>query len=55
MLGQHQLGQYLSRACVDERAQPVDAVGAALNQQLDQFRGAELPEDDRTFLLARRA
>jgi serine phosphatase RsbU (regulator of sigma subunit)/pSer/pThr/pTyr-binding forkhead associated (FHA) protein len=53
MLGQHQLGQYLSRACVEERAQPIDAVGAALNKQLDQFRGAELPEDDRTFLLAR--
>ena len=52
MLGQDKLGQELGRIVVAERGGGVGAMSGALMQTLDNFRGAELPEDDRTFLLA---
>ncbi|MFT3764890.1 MAG: PP2C family protein-serine/threonine phosphatase [Minicystis sp.] len=55
MLGQDRLGQELARICGTFRAQGMEAVREGLMTALDAFRGDEPPEDDRTFLLARRA
>jgi serine phosphatase RsbU (regulator of sigma subunit) len=54
MLGQEQLGKHLGRICVERRAQGAEAMREGLMDALDTFRGDEPPEDDRTFLLARR-
>lgn len=55
MLGQARLGKELGQVVVAKRSEGVEAIRAGLMRALDAYRGAELPEDDRTFLLARRA
>jgi hypothetical protein len=54
MLGQEGLGQELVRICTARRGQGAEAIRAALMDKLEDFRAGELPEDDRTFLIARR-
>jgi len=54
MLGQEGLGQELVRICAARRGQGAEAIRVALMEKLEDFRAGELPEDDRTFLIARR-
>lgn len=53
-LGVERLGAELCRAAVARARDPVEATGEALLEALDAFRGEVSPEDDQTFLLARR-
>ncbi len=55
MLGQDRLGQELCRICAVRPPPKVAAIAEGLTAMLDKFRGGELPEDDRTFLMAQRA
>ena len=55
MLGQDRLGEELARICAARPPPRVAAIAEGLTAVLDAFRGGELPEDDRTFLLAQRA
>jgi phosphoserine phosphatase RsbU/P len=54
MLGQERLGEGFLRICVDDGPRGVSAISAGLRQLLEAFRGDQLPEDDRAFLLVRR-
>ena len=54
MLGQDRLGQELARICAGRPPPHVAAIAEGLTAALDAFRAGELPEDDRTFLLAER-
>ncbi|MEO7327280.1 MAG: SpoIIE family protein phosphatase [Minicystis sp.] len=55
MLGQDRLGDGFARLCRTAGAEGVREIAAGLHQILESFRGDRLPEDDRAFLLARRA
>jgi sigma-B regulation protein RsbU (phosphoserine phosphatase) len=54
MLGQERLGDGFLRICMAEGARGVSAISSGLRQLLESFRGDQLPEDDRAFLLVRR-
>jgi serine phosphatase RsbU (regulator of sigma subunit) len=54
MLGQERLGDGFLRICMNDGAKGVSAISAGLRQLLEAFRGDQLPEDDRAFLLVRR-
>jgi phosphoserine phosphatase RsbU/P len=54
MLGQERLGDGFLRICMTEGARGVSAISSGLRQLLESFRGDQLPEDDRAFLLVRR-
>ncbi|MFO0551778.1 MAG: SpoIIE family protein phosphatase [Polyangiaceae bacterium] len=55
MLGETLLCESFSRIYRERRLQPVDASANALSEALNTYRGEELPEDDRAYLLARRS
>jgi serine phosphatase RsbU (regulator of sigma subunit) len=55
MLGLEALHHGFARICASSQERSVAELGERLTQMLDQFRGGQLPEDDRAFLLARRA
>ena len=55
MLGQDRLGDGFARLCRTAAPEGVSEIAAGLHQILESFRGDRLPEDDRAFLLARRA
>ncbi len=55
MLGDDRLAVAVGAICKGSETRPLDTVGEALNTMLDEFRGEELPEDDRAFLLVRLA
>jgi serine phosphatase RsbU (regulator of sigma subunit) len=55
MLGQDRLGDGFARLCRTASPEGVSEIAAGLHQILESFRGDRLPEDDRAFLLARRA
>ncbi len=55
MLGEERLRKDFAAIYREQRAADIDAVSQALSKMLDEFRGDELPEDDRAFLLARRS
>jgi serine phosphatase RsbU (regulator of sigma subunit) len=54
MLGLHALGTGFAKLCAASNGRPVAAIADKLTQMLEEFRGDQLPEDDRAFLLARR-
>jgi serine phosphatase RsbU (regulator of sigma subunit) len=55
MLGESELERSLAEIYGANPLGTLDTVAAALTDMLDAFRGDELPEDDRVFLLARRS
>jgi sigma-B regulation protein RsbU (phosphoserine phosphatase) len=55
MLGQDRLGDGFARLCEAASTEGVSEIAGGLHQLLESFRGDRLPEDDRAFLLARRA
>jgi sigma-B regulation protein RsbU (phosphoserine phosphatase) len=54
MLGEDQLRERFTAIYRDKGAESIDTAALGLKLMLDEFRGDELPEDDRAFLLARR-
>jgi serine phosphatase RsbU (regulator of sigma subunit) len=54
MLGQERLGEGFLTICMSEGSKGVSAISSGLRQLLEAFRGDQLPEDDRAFLLVRR-
>lgn len=54
MLGQERLGDGFLRICMEDGAKGVSALSSGLRLLLEAFRGDQLPEDDRAFLLVRR-
>jgi pSer/pThr/pTyr-binding forkhead associated (FHA) protein len=54
MLGLDRLSEGFARICAASEGQVMNALANGLNQMLESFRGDQLPEDDRAFLLARR-
>ncbi|WP_242515878.1 SpoIIE family protein phosphatase [Sorangium cellulosum] len=54
MLGLHALGTGFAKLCAACAGRPVAAIADKLTHMLEEFRGDQLPEDDRAFLLARR-
>jgi len=54
MLGLERLSEGFAQICANVQGQGVHVIAAGLNQMLEAFRGDQLPEDDRAFLLARR-
>ena len=54
MLGQERLGDGFLSICMNDGARGVSAISSGLRQLLESFRGDQLPEDDRAFLLVRR-
>ncbi len=54
MLGQERLGEGFLRICMKDGPRGVSAISVGLRQLLEAFRGDQLPEDDRAFLLVRR-
>lgn len=54
MLGQERLGDGFLRICVTEGARGVSAISSGVRLLLEAFRGDQLPEDDRAFLVVRR-
>jgi phosphoserine phosphatase RsbU/P len=54
MLGLERLSEGFARICATSIGQSVNVITNGLNQMLESFRGDQLPEDDRAFLLARR-
>jgi serine phosphatase RsbU (regulator of sigma subunit)/pSer/pThr/pTyr-binding forkhead associated (FHA) protein len=54
MLGQERLGEGFLRICMKDGPRGVSAISVGLRQLLESFRGDQLPEDDRAFLLVRR-
>lgn len=55
MLGEEQLRDNFAKIYAASRIAEMDVMAKALSDSLDAFRGDELPEDDRAFLLARRS
>jgi serine phosphatase RsbU (regulator of sigma subunit) len=55
MLGEERLGVEFARLCARARTGGTAAIASGLLAMLEQFRAGELPEDDQTFLLARRS
>ena len=51
MLGQERLGEGCTQICAGEPTMGVAEIAAALGQLLEAFRGDQLPEDDRAFLV----
>jgi sigma-B regulation protein RsbU (phosphoserine phosphatase) len=54
MLGTPELATNIVQACKAEHTSTAAKIGETLTRRLDLFRGSALPQDDRTFLLARR-
>ena len=54
MLGEVRLGQRFARICTRLAGERSDALADHLKALVEEFRGNELPEDDRAFILARR-
>ncbi|NUP08985.1 MAG: SpoIIE family protein phosphatase [Polyangiaceae bacterium] len=55
MLGEDLLRTRFASIYRDKRTDAIEEAALALTRMLDEFRGDELPEDDRAFLLARRS
>lgn len=55
MLGEEELRERFAAIYQNQSALSIDEASQALTHMLDEFRGDELPEDDRAFLLARRS
>lgn len=55
MLGEAKLSEQVAQIYVRDAGRGVSMVADDLTSMLDAYRGGELPEDDRAFLLARRA
>jgi serine phosphatase RsbU (regulator of sigma subunit)/pSer/pThr/pTyr-binding forkhead associated (FHA) protein len=54
MLGEVRLGQRFAQLCSGLGGDRSDALASGLKAIVEEFRGNELPEDDRAFILARR-
>lgn len=54
MLGTPELTKQLIEAAKEDSTATAAKIGEVFTKRLDQFRGGSLPQDDRTFLLARR-
>jgi serine phosphatase RsbU (regulator of sigma subunit) len=54
MLGQERLAQGFGQICAALPGAGSAEIAAGLTRMLEEFRGDQLPEDDRAFLLARR-
>lgn len=52
MLGQERLGENFARFTA--ASSEVSSIAAAISKMVEDFRGTQLPEDDRAFILARR-
>lgn len=55
MLGEEMLGSNVAKVYKEKHAEDIEQTALGVTAILDAFRGEELPEDDRAFLLARRA
>lgn len=54
MLGQERLGEQLVAIRMAAGAEGLAVMATGITRMLDEFRGDQMPEDDRAFLLARR-
>jgi phosphoserine phosphatase RsbU/P len=54
MLGLERLSEGFAQLCTTSEGKEVNGLASGLNQMLEAFRGDQLPEDDRAFLLVRR-
>ena len=54
MLGTPELSKHLVEAVKDDAVATAVKIGQTFTKRLDLFRGGAMPQDDRTFLLARR-
>ncbi|MCX5660662.1 MAG: SpoIIE family protein phosphatase [Planctomycetota bacterium] len=55
MMGEGALGEYVRSACAEVPNAPIADMSVRLKTSLDQYLGNALPNDDRTYLLLRRA
>lgn len=55
MLGEDRLGEELARICAANPGETSASMAEALRKMLEGFRGEQLPEDDRAFVLAQRS
>jgi serine phosphatase RsbU (regulator of sigma subunit) len=54
MLGEVRFGQSFARVCAKLAGQRSEELARGLKALVEEFRGNEVPEDDRAFILARR-
>jgi len=54
MLGQDRLGEHFARICAANPGDRATEIAEALRRMLEEFRGDQLPEDDRAWVMAQR-